>query len=170
MNFKYLSIFIAASLLVFFCAVRGSQLNDTDFEEAKEIIIMRKIGHEILLHASDSTSRVLPVKQIAENQYQIQFANQFAFNPDSLVKIIHRTIKASQLPSDYIVNVIACASNEIVFGYAILEAEQTNIIPCRGREQSKDCSGSNLKTAIQLPYHSRISGLWVCRISILLQE
>ncbi|MEO6730231.1 MAG: helix-turn-helix domain-containing protein [Ferruginibacter sp.] len=139
MNFKYLSIFIAASLLVFFCAVSASQLNDTDFKEAKEIIIMRKIGHEVLLHSGDSTSRVLPVKQIAANEYQIQFASQFTFKPDSLVKIIHRTIQANQLPSDYIVKVIECASNEIIFGYAILEAEQTNILPCLGRQQSKGC-------------------------------
>jgi DNA-binding winged helix-turn-helix (wHTH) protein len=139
MNFKYLSIFIAASLLIFFCAVSASQLGDTNFEEAKEIIIMRKIGHEVLLHSGDSTSRVLPVKQITENKYQIQFASQFTFKPDSLVKIIHRTIEANQLPSDYIVNVIECASNEMIFGYAILGAEQTDIIPCKGRLQPKAC-------------------------------
>ena len=139
MNFKYLSIFIAASLLILFYGFSGSQLNDTKFKEAKEIIIMRQIGHEILLHSGDSTSRVLPVKQLAENEYQIQFESQFTFKPDSLVKIIHRTIQANQLPSDYIVNVIECAGNETIFGYAILEAEQTNIIPCKGRQQPKGC-------------------------------
>lgn len=139
MNFKYLSIFIAASLLIFFCAVSGSQLNDTNFEKAKEIVIMREIGHEILLHSGDSTSRVLPVKKIAENEFQIQFASQLTFKPDSLVRIINRMIEANKLPSDYIVNVIQCASNEIIFGYAILETEQTNIIPCRGRQQPKGC-------------------------------
>jgi hypothetical protein len=139
MNFKCLSIFIAASLLIFFCGFSGSQLNDTDFEEAKELIIMRKIGHEVLLHSGDSTSRVLPVKQIAENKYQIQFASQFTFKPDSLVKIIHRTIESNQLPSNYIVNVMDCTSNEMIFGYAILKTEQKNIIPCKGRQQSKGC-------------------------------
>lgn len=137
MNFKYLSIFIAASLLILFYVLSASQLNDTNFEEAKEIIIMRKIGHEVLLHSGDSTSRVLPVKHIAENKYQIRFASRFTFKPDSLVKIIHRTIEANQLPSDYIVNVIECASNEMIFGYAILKTEQKNIVPCRGRQQPK---------------------------------
>lgn len=139
MNFKYLSIFIAASLLLFFYALSGTPLNDTDFEEAKEIIIMRKIGHEVLLHSGDSTSRVLPVKKITENAYQIQFASHFTFKPDSLVKIIQRTIQANQLPSDYIVNVIECASNEKIFGYAILETKRNNIIPCRTRQQTKGC-------------------------------
>ena len=69
MNFKYLSIFIVAGLLVVFCAVSASQLNDTNYNEAKENIIMRKIGHEVLLHSGDSTSRVLPVKQVAANEY-----------------------------------------------------------------------------------------------------
>lgn len=139
MNFRYLSIFVAASLLIFFYGFSANQLNDTKFEEAKEIIIMRKIGHEVLLHSGDSTSRVLPVKQIAEKEYQIRFASQFTFKPDSLVKIIHQTIEANQLPSDYIVNVIECASNEKIFGYAILKTEQKNIVPCRGRQQPKDC-------------------------------
>jgi len=139
MNFKYLSVFIVGALLVVFYAVSASQLNDTNFNEAKEIIIMRKIGHEVLLHSGDSTSRVLPVKQVAANEYQIQFANQFTFKADSIVKIINRVIHANQLPSDYIVNVIECASNEKVFGYAMSEAKEKNIIPCIGRQQSMGC-------------------------------
>ena len=145
MNFKYLSIFLAASLLIFFCGFSGSPLTDTNFEESKKVIIMRQVGHEILLHSGDSTSRVLPVKKVAGNGYQIEFESQFTFKPDSLVKIIHRTIDANHLPSDYIVSVIECASNETIFGYAILEAKdsneakQTNIIPCRGRVQTKGC-------------------------------
>ena len=139
MNFKYLTIFIAFSLLIFFYGFSGSSFNDTGFENAKELIIMRKIGHEVLLHSGDSTSRVLPVKQIAENEYEIRFASRFTFKPDSLVKIIHRTIHFNQLPSEYIVNVIECASNEKIFGYAILETKQKNIIPCRDRQQPKGC-------------------------------
>ena len=144
MNFKYLSIFIVAGLLVVFYAVSASQLNDTNYNEAKENIIMRKIGHEVLLHAGDSTSRVLPVKRVDANEYEIQFASQFTFTPDSLVKIIQRTINANQLPSDYIVNVKECASNQMVFGYAMAETEQKNIIPCRGREQSVGCYSINI--------------------------
>ncbi|HXH98736.1 MAG TPA: winged helix-turn-helix domain-containing protein [Sphingobacteriaceae bacterium] len=171
MNFKYLSIFIAASLLIFFCAVSESRSNDTNFKEAKEIIIMRKIGHEVLLHSGDSTSRVLPVKQIAENKYQIQFASQFTFKPDSLVKIIHRTIEANQLSSDYIVNVIECASNEMIFGYAILEAEQTNIIPCRGRQQSKGCYLINISfqnaNILGLPKKYVTAGISLCALVLV---
>jgi DNA-binding winged helix-turn-helix (wHTH) protein len=144
MNFKYLSIVIVAALLVVFYAVRASQLNDTDFAAAKELIVMRKIGHEVLLHSGDSTSRVLPVQQVAANEYQIRFESQFTFKPDSLVKIIQRTLNAHQLPSDYIVNVIECASNEKVFGYAMLQAEEKNIIPCIGRQQAKGCYSINI--------------------------
>lgn len=144
MNFKYLSIFIAAALLVFFYAVSGSGSGYSDFKEAKEIIIMREIGHEVLLHAGDSTSRVLPVKQLAANEYQIQFVNKFTFKPDSLVNIIYRNVHATGLPSNYIVNVVNCANNEMVFGYAILEAEQKNILPCMGRQQAMGCYFINI--------------------------
>jgi hypothetical protein len=144
MNFKYLSIFIVAALLIVFYAVSASRLNDTNFDEAKEMIIMRKIGHEVLLHAGDSTSRVLPVQQVTANEYQIRFESQFTFKPDSLVKIIQQIINANQLPDDYIVNVIECASNQKIFGYAMSEAEEKNIIPCKGRQQAKGCYSINI--------------------------
>ena len=181
MNFKYLSIFIVAGLLVVFYAVSASQLNDTNYNEAKEMIIMRKIGHEVLLHSGDSTSRVLPVRQVAANEYQIRFESQFTFKPDSLVRIIQRTINANQLPSDYIVNVKECASNQMVFGYAMAETEQKNIIPCRGREQSMGCYSINISfqndDLLGLPRNYVTSGIGlfalgcsICRSKYLQQK
>lgn len=110
-----------------------------NFELAKQELILRKIGHEILLNAGDSTSRVLPIKKVSDHEYQIKFENEFTFQPDSLVKIIANSMAKDQLEDNYIVNVLNCTGSEVIFGYAIFKNEQDDIVPCSGRVQPKAC-------------------------------
>ena len=146
MKFKYLSTLIAvAGLLITLVVFVGWKARNENFEEAKTNIIIRKIGHEILLLSGDSTSRVLPVKRLSENKYQIQFERPFTFIPDSLIKTISLITSANGLPSDYIVNVIECLNGEVIFGYAISGSEQNNIEPCIGRKQPEGCYFINLE-------------------------
>jgi hypothetical protein len=133
----YLLGFISLLLITLFCAFSISG-NDS-YELAKQEIILRKIGHEVLLNAGDSTSRVLPVKKIAAGTYQITFENEFTFQTDSLVKIIKRSLVKNNLPRDYIVNVLSCKRTGVLFGYAISGNEKNNIIACSGRKQPKSC-------------------------------
>ena len=56
-------------LLVAFVTKNGQKDN---FENAKEMIVMRNIAHQILRYAGDSTSRIMPVHQIAENEFLIR--------------------------------------------------------------------------------------------------
>jgi hypothetical protein len=42
------------------------------------------------------------------------------------------------------VNVLNCTSNEVVFGYAILANEKTQVVPCTGRLQPKSCYYINI--------------------------
>ena len=144
MNLKYLSIFIASFLLIVLVVFAADKAENTNFNEAKENIVIRKIGHEILLHSGDSTSRVLPVKHLSENEYQLQFESSLSFFPDSLAKIIQQVISANDLPNDYVVNVIECAHKEVVFGFAILGSEQNTIVPCTERKQPQGCYYINL--------------------------
>lgn len=137
-NARYLLVFAGLLCCTLVCAA-FSLVGNNDFDLARQEILLRKIGHEVLLHSGDSTSRVLPVKKIAENQYQIRFENEFTFRPDSLVKIIGRSLAKDQLAHDYIVNVLNCTGKEVVFGYAIDKNEQDNIVPCSGRIQPKAC-------------------------------
>jgi len=143
MRLIYFSGFVIACLLLILWLI--SYKPDREFEQTKEMIIIREIGHEILLHSGDSTSRVLPVKKIADNEYQLQFENEFNFEPGPLVKTINHIITVNKLPSHYVVNVIKCSTNEVIFGYAILGSVQNDIIPCRGRKQVKNCYLINLK-------------------------
>lgn len=116
-----------------------------DFDMAKQEILLRKIGHEVLLQSGDHTSRVLPVKKIAQNEYQIRFEQELTFQPDSLVKIISRTLAKDSIDHNYIVNVLNCTGNEVIFGYSISKNEKDNIIACSGRVQPKACYLIDLK-------------------------
>ena len=57
---------------VYLFDLRGFQHGGIDdFDIARREVLLRRIGHEILLQSGDSTLRVLPVKKIAENEYQV---------------------------------------------------------------------------------------------------
>jgi len=119
--------------------------DNNEFDLAKQDVMLRKIGHQILLQSGDSTSRVLPVKKIGENEYQITFENEFTFQPDSLVGIIKRSLAQNKLSRKYIINVLNCTSTDVVFGYAILGNDKDDIASCSGRKQPKSCYRVNLK-------------------------
>nr|WP_294990473.1 winged helix-turn-helix domain-containing protein [uncultured Sediminibacterium sp.] len=144
------------------CAAFGFTGNE-NFDLAKRQILLRNIGHEILLHAGDSTSRVLPIKEIASNEYQIRFENEFSFETDSLVKIIRQSLEKDPLAKDYIVNVLNCSDKEILFGYSIFQQKQNNIIPCLGRKQPRACYLVNIRfqnmTFTTIPKAYLIGGL-----------
>ena len=110
-----LLIFMFISLICVAFSITGSD----DFDIARREVLLRRIGHEILLQSGDSVSRVLPVKKIAENEYQISFENAFTFQPDSLVNTTQRLLARDPLTSDYVVNVLNCANATVAYGYAI---------------------------------------------------
>jgi hypothetical protein len=107
-------------------------------QEEQVMLVMRGIGHQVLLKAGDSTSRVLPVKKINPTHFQLEFQSNFNFVPDTLVHVVHASLASGQLPLQYIVNVMECSTNQIIYGYRI-GSGRTTLVPCRGREQSKGC-------------------------------
>jgi len=139
MTLRPRSLFITAFLLIVISVTICFKSDNTDFVSAREIIVMRNIGHEILLSSGDSTSRVLPVNKTDHNQYQIRFGSTLQFTPDSIERIIRQAVETNNLPSDYIVNVVECQKNQVIFGFAILQTEHTNLVPCKGRIQPKAC-------------------------------
>jgi DNA-binding winged helix-turn-helix (wHTH) protein len=116
-----------------------------DFDFARREILLRRIGHEVLLQSGDSTSRVLPVKKIAKNEYQISFENAFTFQPDSLVNTTQRLLGKDPLTSDYVVNVVNCANAGVTYGYAMSKNKKDDIVACIGRRQPIACYMINIK-------------------------
>ncbi len=116
-----------------------------DFEIARREILIRKIGHELLLRSGDSVSRVLPLHKISDNEYQISFEGAFGFIPDSLVNTTQRLLgKDSEVP-DYVVNVLNCGNANVAYGYAISNNQKDDIITCKGRKLPSACYIINIK-------------------------
>jgi hypothetical protein len=106
-----------------------------DFNIARREVLLRRIGHELLLQSGDTKSRVLPVKKITENEYQINFEKYLAFQPEYLMKITRSVLAQDPLASDYVVNVLNRDNASVTYGFAISKNEKDNIITCKGRIQ-----------------------------------
>jgi len=141
---KYLYGLILLSFISVIC-VAFSMVDNNDFDIARREVLLRRIGHELLLQSGDSTSRVLPVKKIAENEYQISFENAFTFRPDSLVNTTRRLLAKDPLAGDYVVNVLNCANASVAYGYAISKNKKDDIVACIGRRQPTACYMINVK-------------------------
>ncbi len=128
---------VSVLTITLFCAF--SMADDEKFVLAKQEVMLRKIGHELLLQSGDSLSRVLPIKKLSANEYQITFENEFTFKPDSLVAVIKRSLAKHNMNHEYIVNVLNCEKKEVIFGYAVLGNVKDDIISCTGRIQPKNC-------------------------------
>lgn len=90
--------------------------------------MLRNIGHELLLQSGDSTSRVLPVEKIAENEYQVRFEKELTFKPDYLVNTTQRLLALDPLTTDYVVNVMNGSQTNAAYGYAI--SKNKKMISC----------------------------------------
>ena len=141
---RYLFGFMLLLFISVICAA-FSMTDSADFDIARREVLLRRIGHEILLQSGDSTSRVLPVKKIAENEYQIRFENDLTFQTDSLVNTTQRLLAKDPLVSDYIVNVLNCGNSSVVYGYAISKNKKDDIVACKGRRQPVACYMINIK-------------------------
>ncbi len=126
-------------LLISIICVAFSLIGNDDFDFARREILLRRVGHDLLLQSGDSTSRVLPVKKISKNEYQVSFEHAFSFQPGSLVNTTQRWLAKDPLATDYVVNVLNCANDSITYGYAISKNKKDDIVACIGRRQPISC-------------------------------
>jgi len=141
MTFKTIVKYLLGGTFIFLCSLlcAFSFSENTDYDLAKQEIMLREIGHEVLLYSGDNTSRVLPIRKINKDEFQLTFENEFTFETDSLVKIIQHTLSKNDMSRDYVVSVLNCSGKDVIFGYAISQKKKDDIIPCSGRKQPKSC-------------------------------
>ncbi len=137
-NGKYLFGSVALLLVAGICLAFSFTGTD-DFEIARREILIRKVGHELLLQSGDSVSRVLPVNKISDNEFQVSFEREFGFLPDSLVNTTFRLLGKNAGVPDYVVNVLNCGTQKVAYGYAISNKEKETIVSCKGRRLPKAC-------------------------------
>ena len=113
-------------------------INKSEIPENHLEVVLRDIGHQLLLLAKDSTSRVLPVKKVNENTYQISFQNNVGFISDTVINVFEREFQKNALAKNYIVNLRNCEQKEIVFAFE-MNHKTGNLTPCRGRKLEVGC-------------------------------
>lgn len=157
---KYLAGSILVLLISAVCAALSMTGSD-DFNIARREILLRKVAHDLLLQSGDSTSRVLPVKKVAENEYQIRFEQAFSFQADSLVNTTQRVLAKDPLSSNYVVTVLNSSESGVAYGYAITQNKKDDIVACIGRKQPKAHYMINIKfksTTINTVKNKLLSG------------
>jgi DNA-binding winged helix-turn-helix (wHTH) protein len=106
---------------------------EEDILEKRLEVVVRKIGHDLLLDAGDSTSRIPPVIK-TDQSYQLDFQNEFRFRSDSLVAITNRNFIAAGFKANHILSVIDRKTGQMVYGYEA-RGIHNPIDACLGRQQ-----------------------------------
>ena len=125
-------------LAIFFIASSFTEHPDRDLRAKQVNLIIRQIGHRLLLQAGDSTSRVLPVTEVKEGSFLLRFENEFVFNHDSLMVLSKGLLPKTQFPSGYTVTVHDCMKGGIVYGFQVNNTSP-DILACRHRSQPPGC-------------------------------
>lgn len=151
-----LLLFGSSVLIVVVLLSAVAFINTTDDKPEKHVeVVFREIGHQLLSAANDSTSRVMPVRQLDENTWQISFQHKVGFISDSLINIVQRTFQKNAPATDYIVNLRNCEQKETVLAFEI-NGKTGDLIPCRGRRLEYGC----YVIEIDLLRGNRLNPLW----------
>src|SRR5215212_2931054 len=148
-------------LLVILISALAFINNKNEIPEKHVEVVLRDLGHQLLLSAKDSSSRVLPVKKLNENKYQISFQNNFGFISDTLINLVQRTFQKNALAKDYIVNLRNCKQNKTVFAFEI-NSQTGDLTPCRGRTLEVGC----YVIEIELLKNTRFNFFWLLLLII----
>lgn len=132
--------FIKCTVFIVVVLLFGGSGNSVSAASSEQhlMVMLRMVGHRVLQYAGDSSSRVLPIEKKGE-RYKVQFDTEFAFVPDSLIAIVNQAALSTQTTSGYLIEVVGCDTNEVVYSYEIGNLNGRNVIPCRGRDQPKGC-------------------------------
>lgn len=112
--------------------------DQTEIENDQIEVVMRRIGHEVLLSSYDSLSLVKPIVKEGDS-YRIQFGSDFSFLPDHLVHVIDSIIKKDLPYENYLVKIENCETKEVVYSYEINDSIQFDEVACVKRAQPEAC-------------------------------
>lgn len=137
---KKRKVLISGSLLILMSFVLLGNViyeeNDNFSERVK--IALRDVGNKLLMADGDRTSLILPVVEMDKNNFELSFQNKLSILPDSLVSILSHSLRASNLPDIYIVEVIDGETREVSYSYEVRKNSKKNVVPCQGRKLPYD--------------------------------
>jgi DNA-binding winged helix-turn-helix (wHTH) protein len=164
---KFFSILFSAIAIFCIWSFSDPISNNEPFSE-KVKIALREVGNQLLLSNKDSISLILPVKELANNKYQISFEKQLSIEPNILVEVVRNAFEKAEFSENYIVEVLQCSDHEVAYSYQIKNESEKNIIPCSGRYLPENCYQIEvLFTSIKADYFNRNTLLFIGVIFLL---
>ncbi|MEJ8840893.1 helix-turn-helix domain-containing protein [Lacibacter sp. H375] len=156
-------VLFASSIIIIVMLISAVAVINTQKEipEKHIEVVLRDLGHQLLLTAKDSSSRVMPVKKLNETTYQISFQNHFGFISDTLINVVQRTFQKNAPATNYIVNLRNCKQNETVLAFEI-NKQAGDLTPCRGRKLEVGC----YVIEIELLQNNRFNSAWLLLLII----
>lgn len=130
-----ITIMLAA---IFFIASSFKEHPDPVLQAKQVNLIIRQIGHRLLLQAGDLNSRVLPVTESKDGTFMLKFESEFLFSHDSLMLMSKSLLPKALFPSGYTVTVHDCTKGEIVYGFQFNNTS-SDILACSGRNEPRGC-------------------------------
>ena len=137
MKKRILLYLLGAILLVLAWVFSGNPTTENDFS-SKSKIVLREVGDGLLRAVGDSTSLVLPIKEVEENLFQLSFEENLTIDPELLVSTFENSLKAAELTDEYIVEVIRTSNGEVAYSYQMNTGVERTIVPCGGRILPED--------------------------------
>lgn len=117
-------------------SVGSSAMKST--EDRQMIVLMRSLGHDVLLAHGDTTSRILPIEQVGD-QYIIRFDTKFQLKSSTLIAVVDEAVKRNDIATNYLVEMEECESERIMYSYQVNGVIDLGSIPCSTREQPVTC-------------------------------
>lgn len=163
-----LTFYIALLLSTLLFAASLVPDKETGMSDKKAELVVREIGHHLLLRSGDSTSAIPPVTRLNRNTFRLEFKNEFKFLTDTLINVVHRRLSSAGLPLDYRVSVTACGKPGLLFGYE-MNTRENDVLPCMGRDQPTGCYLIDIEftTVVKKPVAGKtmvFSGLFIVLI------
>lgn len=139
---------IALAMILGFSTVSAAPIDTSNLEtppgherelRSKQVnLLIRLIGHQLLLQAGDSTSLVMPVTEVREGTFMLQLEKPLIFSHDSLIALSQNFLPEKRFPSGYTITVHDCLDGSIVYGFQ-LSNSTPDILACKGRSQPAGC-------------------------------
>jgi DNA-binding winged helix-turn-helix (wHTH) protein len=150
-NFRFSKLIIT---LVFITLNTSCSLDEQIDVSERTKIALRDAGNQLLLSEGDTSSLILPVKEIEVNKYQLAFNKPLSFEPSLLVKAVQKSFNSAQLSEFYRVEVLQCSDREVAYSYQMSAKKESTIIPCAGRYLPETCYLIQLKFANKVDLYS----------------
>jgi DNA-binding winged helix-turn-helix (wHTH) protein len=138
---KHQKIYFYGSLCLALFAILMLLVPDEKEDTFPELvkIALRDAGNKLLLTNQDSTSLILPIKEVEASKFELSFQKALTINPDSLVAIVGKSFQKANLPSEYQIEVKQCEDFEVAYSFLKNATQEKSIIPCSGRFLPQKC-------------------------------